>query len=94
MTIQIVAGMIIFVMAVMVAMDARERGARKEAGVLWAMGIVFFFPVVLVYLLLRARRPAGAANVPETPKPGKSCPYCGGLVGSDEKLCRRCGRLL
>ena len=65
---------IVIIAAVLVALDARERGAKKEGSVLWAFMIMMFPPIVFIYLIFRTLRarlslPGGWSNGPPGSRP-------------------------
>jgi predicted nucleic acid-binding Zn ribbon protein len=93
----LVFNLIVLLSVIYVALDTRERGATKAVSTLWALGVGLFPPIIFIYFFMRlltAARLGTPTLTAEPAKPEKNCPYCGGAVGGDEKLCRRCGRLL
>jgi len=82
---------------VYVALDARERGAKKEVSFFWALGVGLFPPVFFLYLfyrLITGRRVTPSDRAAGPARQVKICPYCSGSVVEGEKICRNCGRLL
>ncbi|MFA6451330.1 MAG: hypothetical protein WCX65_17790, partial [bacterium] len=74
-----------------------DRGARREASFLWALGVGVFPPVFFLYLIFKlfaGRFQAPAKTGAEPAIQIKNCPYCSAPVPEGEKLCRSCGRLL
>lgn len=97
---------LIFIVSVLVALDARERGMKKEASVFWSFIVMVFPPFIFLYMMFRTLRqrqeftvgkqsekPVIQAPPPPVPAAVK-CPYCGGDTEPGAKLCKRCGRLL
>ena len=101
---------IVIIAAVLVALDARERGGKKEGSVFWAFMIMMFPPIVFIYLIFRTLRarliPSGGlpnglpnrtldlSNLKRTPAKDQNCPYCGDALGAGDRICKRCGKLL
>jgi len=85
---------VILLIAVLVVMDARDRGCKKDAAVFWFFVIVFFFPIVFLYLFIRGRQNSFAPAAPLSAPKKTNCPYCNGPVAEDTKICPACGRLL
>jgi len=94
---QIGMALLILLAAVMTALDSRERGARKEAAILWFFAIVIFAPVAIFYLLFRMRpviQIRKTNSSPNPPKEEKKCSYCGSGLEPGTRICPNCGRLL
>jgi hypothetical protein len=94
---QIGMALLILLAAVMTALDSRDRGARKEASVLWFFAIVIFPPVAIFYLMFRMRpiiRIRKTNSFPESQAEEKKCVYCGSGIKPGIRICPNCGRLL
>lgn len=97
----LIISMIILVVSILIAFDARDRGMSKFFAIVWAIAVQLFPPAALVYLLVRRFVPRPGMSQgprPDAPPPpphGKNlCPYCGADIASGAKLCAKCGRLL
>jgi len=84
----------ISVAAVLVALDARDRGLSRGFCVLWSLGVQLFFPLIFIYLFFRN---SGASQRPaplRTTIAKLECPYCGKPHDEGARLCSGCGRFL
>jgi hypothetical protein len=88
-------GLLVSLVSLLVAMDARDHGNRKEVCAIWFFAVSFFPPVAFLYLFLKSRAAAGAAKrEPEPTERIQTCPYCNGGFPPGTKICPHCGRLL
>jgi hypothetical protein len=99
----IIIGLIISLVSILIAFDARDRGMSKFVSVMWALAVQMFPPAALVYLLVRyfakkmgaIQTPGAPPGAPPAAPPGtKFCPYCGVSLPQDARLCSRCSKLL
>ena len=100
---QLVVGAVIMLAALLTALDAHDRGIRKESVILWFFAIAIFPPVILIYVVLRniaARKrfvnvfPPTPLAPQEQPEETSTCPYCGSNIHPLDRICPSCGRLL
>jgi len=76
--------------------DARKRGLGRAAVTFWSISVVFFGPIFLpLYLVFRTRAvfARGARSADDRDR-YSLCPHCGEENPIDEKVCKRCHRLL
>lgn len=91
------------VTALTIAFDARDRGMSKFSAVMLGLAVQMFFPIAIIYCLVRMFTPAktgarpfqgGRPAQPAQPEQHIYCPYCAAPVKGDTKICPGCGRLL
>ena len=78
--------------AVLVALDARERGMSKPAAICWFFAVQLFLPIVVIYMILR-RNGLPLKNIQQPPEP-VHCPYCDAELEAGARVCQSCRRLL
>lgn len=88
-----IAQIIVSLIALFVALDVRERGMTRATVIAWFIGVQLFWPVALIYLLVRKR--LDVAYVPPAQQAVRiACPYCNEPIEPGARLCRSCRRLL
>ena len=93
----IVLGAIIGMIAVAVALDARERGFSRLGALMWALAVeAAWLPVLVFYLVRRAR--VGIRVQPGTQSRAatvvNTCRYCEKSYAGDPSYCPHCSRQL
>jgi len=89
----LVAQIIISLIAITVAFDAKEHGATKFAAISWFFAVQFFVPFAVLYyllkfLMLKAQQRNGTAGKPIFPPPPGSAPP--GATSKGSKYCPYC----
>jgi hypothetical protein len=93
----VILSIVVSLVSVMIAFDARERGMTKFLAIIWFFAIQLFPPIIILYLLLRyLSKKQGAPPPPPggAPSGTKHCPYCGAEVPPDARICGKCSKLL
>ena len=89
----IIVGAILGMIAVAVALDARERGFTRFGAMMWAVAIqAAALPTLIYYLVIRSRRATRVQQ--QTHATVNTCRYCEKSYTGDPSYCPHCSRQL